>query len=142
MIGNAAAARYSRAIVVAVLKRPKAPFDRVGESHWLSPDLVMPLEPVLKASDATIQASMDTYTLISKARPRLGDGQEIRLYDVMEELGDGPVTLDQIVKQCEYRRYRSLLKTEPSIRNSVEWHLGNWLKRGIVKKTPTSSQEK
>jgi hypothetical protein len=83
---------------------------------------------------------MDTYTLTSKARPRLGDGQETRLYDVMEELGDGPVTLDQIVKQCEYRRYGSLLKTEPSIRNSVEWHLRNWLKRGIVKKTPISSQ--
>jgi len=57
----------------------------------------------------------------------------------MEELGDGPVTLDQIVKQCEYRRYGSLLKTELSIRNSVEWHLRNWLKRGIVKKTPISS---
>ena len=39
-----------------------------------------------------------------------------------------------IVKQCEYRRYGSLLKTEPSIRNSVELHLRNWLKRGIVKK--------
>jgi hypothetical protein len=77
---------------------------------------------------------MDTYTLISKARPRLGDGQETRLYEVMEELGDGPVSLDQIVKQCEYRRYASLLKTEPSVRNSVEWHLRNWVKRGIVKK--------
>jgi|HubBroStandDraft_3_1064219.scaffolds.fasta_scaffold1521147_1 hypothetical protein len=78
---------------------------------------------------------MDTYTLISKARPRLGDGQETRLYDVMEELGGGPVTLDQIVKQCEYRRYRSLLKTEPSVENSVRYHLRNWLKRGIVKFT-------
>ena len=77
---------------------------------------------------------MDTYTLTSKARPRLGDGQETRLYEVMEELGDGPVSLDQIVKQCEYRRYASLLKTEPSVRNSVEWHLLNWVKRGIVKK--------
>ena len=77
---------------------------------------------------------MDTYTLTSKARPRLGGGQETRLYEVMEELGDGPVSLDQIVKQCEYRRYASLLKTEPSVRNSVEWHLRNWVKRGIVKK--------
>jgi hypothetical protein len=77
---------------------------------------------------------MNTYTLTSKARPRLGDGQETRLYEVMEELGDGPVSLDQIVKQCEYRRYASLLKTEPSVRNSVEWHLRNWVKRGIVKK--------
>jgi len=83
---------------------------------------------------------MDTYTLTSKARPRLGDGQETRLYDVMEELGDGPIALDKIVKQCEYRRYMSLLKTEPSVQASVEWHLRNWLKRGIVKKTPTFSQ--
>jgi hypothetical protein len=42
---------------------------------------------------------MNSYTLTSKARPRLGDGQESRLYDVMEELGDGPVSVDQIVKQ-------------------------------------------
>lgn len=84
---------------------------------------------------------MDAYTLTSKSRPRLGDGQETRLYDVIEELGDGPVTLDQIVKQCDYRRYGSLLKTEPSIRNSVEWHLRNWLKRGIVKKTTMSSSQ-
>ncbi|MCU1224622.1 MAG: hypothetical protein JWQ42_2715 [Edaphobacter sp.] len=77
---------------------------------------------------------MDIYTLTSKARPTLGDGQETRLYDVMEEFSDGPVSLDQIVKQCEYRRYASLLKTEPSVRNSVEWHLRNWVKRGIVKK--------
>lgn len=78
---------------------------------------------------------MDTYTLTSKARPRLRDGQETRLYDAMEELGGGPVTLDEIVKQCEYRRYASLLKTEPSVRNSVSWHLRSWLKRGIVTKT-------
>jgi hypothetical protein len=76
----------------------------------------------------------NTYTLTSKARPRLQDGQESRLYDVMDELGGGPVTLDQIVKQCEHRRYGALLKTEPSIRNSVEWHLRNWLKRGIIVK--------
>lgn len=75
---------------------------------------------------------MGTYTLTSKARPRLQEGQEARLYDVMEELGGGPLTLDQIVKQCEYRRYGGLLKTEPSIRNSVDWHLRRWLKRGIV----------
>jgi hypothetical protein len=78
-------------------------------------------------------ASMDTYTLTSKARPRLQDGQETRLYDVMEELGGGPLTLEKIVKQCEYRRYASLLKTEPSIEKSVTYHLRNWLDRGIVK---------
>jgi len=80
---------------------------------------------------------MDNYTLTSKGRPRLGDGQETRIYDVMEELGHGPVTSDQIVKQCEYRRYGSLLQTEPSIRNSVEWHLRNWLKRGIAQRVKT-----
>jgi hypothetical protein len=64
----------------------------------------------------------------------MGAGQATRLYDVMEELGGGPVTLDQIVEKCEYRRYASLLRTEPSVRASVEWHLGNWVKDGIVKK--------
>lgn len=82
---------------------------------------------------------MDIYTLASKARPRLQAGQETRLYDVMEELGSGPVTLEQIVKKCEYRRYASLLKTEPSIQNSVTHHLRNWLKRGIVTKATASS---
>ena len=82
-------------------------------------------------------AGMDTYTLTSKARPRLQDGQETRLYDVMEELGGGPVTLPQIVKQCEYRRYASLLKTE-TIENSIAWHLRNWLKRGIITKATQS----
>jgi hypothetical protein len=77
---------------------------------------------------------MVTYTLTSKARPRLGVGQATRLYDVMEELGGGPVTLDEIVEKCEYRRYGSLLKTEPSIGASVEWHLGKWSKEGIVTK--------
>ncbi len=75
---------------------------------------------------------MDSYTLGSKARPRLQEGQESRLYDVMEELGGGPITLDQIVKQCEYRKYASLLKTEPSVRKSVAWHLRRWVKSGIV----------
>jgi hypothetical protein len=74
------------------------------------------------------------YTLTSKPTPRLRGGQETRLYEVMEELGGGPVTLDQIMKQCEYRRYGALLKTA-SIRESVEWHLQDWLKRSIVKKT-------
>src|ERR1700722_8074621 len=84
---------------------------------------------------------MGIYTLTSKARPRLQDGQESRLYEVMEELGGGPLTLDQIVRQCEYRRYGALLRTEPSIRASVEYHLGNWLKpdRDIVTKGETTS---
>lgn len=77
---------------------------------------------------------MDTYTLASKARPRLQEGQETRLYDAMENLNGGPATLEQIVKQCKYRRYESLLKTE-TIENSIAWHLRNWLKRGIVIKS-------
>jgi hypothetical protein len=85
-------------------------------------------------SHATIRADMETYTLTSKARPRVGLGQATCLYSVMEELGGGPVTLDQIVEKCEYRCYASLLRTEPSVRASVEYHLRNWLKDGIVKK--------
>ena len=79
-----------------------------------------------------LRKTMDTYKLKSQARSRLQDGQETRLYDVMEELGGGPMTLDQIVKQCKYRRYGALLKSEPSIGNSVMWHLRRWIKRGIV----------
>jgi hypothetical protein len=78
---------------------------------------------------------METYTLKSKARPStLRDGQETRLYDVMEELGGDSLTLEAIVKQCEYRRYGALLKTE-TIPNSVSWHLRRWLKDGIVQKS-------
>lgn len=75
-----------------------------------------------------------TYTLTSKARPFLEQGQEARLYEVMVELGSGPVTMYEIVKQCELRRYGTLLRTEPSISNSVSFHLRRWVKRGIVKK--------
>jgi hypothetical protein len=57
----------------------------------------------------------------------------------MEELGGGPVTLDQIVEKCEYRGYASLLRAEPSVRASVEYHLKNWLKDGIVKKDTSVS---
>jgi hypothetical protein len=75
---------------------------------------------------------METCTLTSKARPRLQQGQETRLYDVMEELGGGPVTLDQIVKECEYRKYASLLKTA-SVRDSVAWHLRRCVDHRIVR---------
>jgi hypothetical protein len=76
---------------------------------------------------------METYTLKSKARPStLRDGQETRLYDVMEELGGGPLTFETIVKQCEYRRYQT--KTE-TVSISVAWHLRRWLKDGIVQKS-------
>lgn len=80
-------------------------------------------------------ASMDTYTLTSKAKPRLSEGQAECLYKVMEDLNGGPATLEQIVEQCECRRFRSLLKTEPSVEASVKYHLRNWLKSGIVTKT-------
>jgi hypothetical protein len=76
---------------------------------------------------------METYTLTSQARPRLQEGQESRLYDAMEDLNGGPATFEQIVKQCKYRRYESLLKTE-TIEKSVAWHLRNWVKGGIVSK--------
>ena len=79
---------------------------------------------------------MNTYKLTSKAKPKLtekgGDTQAERLYQVMLELGEEPVTLAQIVKQCEYRRYQSLLKTEPSIEASIVYHLKRWVKAGIV----------
>ena len=87
---------------------------------------------MMARQNSRILTYMDSYRLTSMARPRLQDGQETRLYEVLEELGDGPHTLDQIVSQCEYRRYGSLLKTEPSIRSSVLWHLRKWTKRGIV----------
>lgn len=77
---------------------------------------------------------METYTLTSKKRPHLLGKQQIRLYTVMEDLGGGPVTLYQIVKQCEFRRYETLLRTEASISSSVLFHLRNWMERGIVEK--------
>lgn len=77
---------------------------------------------------------MDTYTLASKAKPRLSEGQAECLYKAMEDLNGGPATLADIVEKCEYRRYRSLLKTEPSVEASVKYHIHNWLKRGIVTK--------
>jgi hypothetical protein len=77
---------------------------------------------------------MGTYILASKARPKLMRGQETRLYDVMEGLGGGPLTLAQIVRQCENLSYASLLRTETSVENSVKYHLRRWSKRDLVKK--------
>lgn len=78
--------------------------------------------------------AMETYSLTSKARPRLQSEQETRLYDAIKELGGGPLTLYQIVKQCEFRRYGTLLRKEAPISSSVSFHLRNWLRRGIVEK--------
>jgi hypothetical protein len=87
------------------------------------------------------EQAMDIYTLTSPGgRPsQLQGGQETRLYDAMEDLGGGPVSLDQIIKQCKYRRYESLLKTE-TIENSIAWHLRHWVRRGIVEKATSSSE--
>jgi len=53
----------------------------------------------------------------------------------MEELRGGPVTLDEIVKQCEYRRYGALFKTETSVQTSVIYHLKRWIKLGVVEQS-------
>jgi hypothetical protein len=76
---------------------------------------------------------METYKLTSKGRPAtLGDGQATRLYDVMEELGGGPLTLEQIVEKCEYRKYAALLEKETSVSRSVKFHLNRWRREGYV----------
>ena len=74
----------------------------------------------------------ENYRLKSEGgRPvNLQDGQETRLYDVMEELMEvlkGPATMDQIVKQAEYRKYQYLLKTETSVERSIRHHFRKWL---------------
>jgi hypothetical protein len=67
---------------------------------------------------------METYTLTSKGRPAtIGSGQALRLYEVMEELGGGPISLDKIVEKCEYRNYAALLETETSVTRSVKHDL-------------------
>ena len=53
-------------------------------------------------------------------------------YDVTEELGGCPVTLDEIVRQCEYRRYGSLLKAEPiALRPAQRRHSGCVIAPGL-----------
>ena len=63
----------------------------------------------------TEQTKPEKYRLKSEGgRPaNLQDGQETRLYNVMEELMKalkGPATMDQIVKQAEYRKYQHFSK--------------------------------
>ena len=71
------------------------------------------------------------------------DGQETRLYDVMEELMKdlkGPATMatmEQIVKEAEYRKHQYLLKTETSVERSIRHHFRKWL----TQKTGSSSLE-
>jgi hypothetical protein len=78
------------------------------------------------------QTKHEKYRLKSEGgRPaNLQDGQETRLYDVMEELMKalkGPATMDQIVKQAEYRTDQYLLKTETSVERSIRHHFRKWL---------------
>lgn len=80
---------------------------------------------------------MEHYKLTSKATEQFDvdkDTQPVRLYRAIEELGglDAPVSLDKIVEKCAYRRYAGLFKTETSIRNSVKFHLKNWLDEQYV----------
>jgi hypothetical protein len=62
-------------------------------------------------------------SLVSEAKPRLrdrdGDNQEVRLWEALKELGGKRLTLDEIVKQCAYRRFQ----TNVPLRNSAIWHL-------------------
>lgn len=72
-------------------------------------------------------------SLVSEGKPQLrdrdGENQEVQLWKVLNELGGERLTLDQIVKQCEYRRH----STSVSVRASVIWHLKNFANRKIVK---------
>jgi hypothetical protein len=69
--------------------------------------------------------------LTSKARPAtVGNKQALRVYEVMEELGGGPATTDEIVKLAEYRNYRYLLVTETSVERSIRWHLKGFVRKG------------
>lgn len=79
---------------------------------------------------------MDAYELTSQAWPKLGKGQAEALYKIMlEDLGGGPATMEQILEKCKYRHYEAHLIREKSIQRSVEYHLNNWLKAGIARKS-------
>lgn len=74
-------------------------------------------------------------SLVSQAKPKLrdrdGDNQEVRLWEVLSELGGKRLTLDQVVKGCAYRRFQ----TKFPLRDSVIWHLKAFAKpeRNLVK---------
>jgi hypothetical protein len=75
------------------------------------------------------QTKPATYRLTSKGQPsNLSNGQELCLYKVMaDDLNGGPATMDQIVKQAEYRKYRYLFKAETSVERSIRHHFKKWL---------------
>jgi len=74
------------------------------------------------------QTHPETYRLTSEGQPsNLSNGQEVCLYKVMVDLNGGPATMDQIVKQAEYRKYQFLFKTETSVEKSIRHHFKKWL---------------
>jgi hypothetical protein len=77
------------------------------------------------------QTKLESYKLKSKARPAtVGDRQALRVYELMEELGGGPATMEEILKLAEYRKYRFLLVKETSVERSIRYHLRNFVKKG------------
>jgi hypothetical protein len=46
---------------------------------------------------------------------------------MVDDLNGGPATMDQIVKQAEYRKYQYLFKTETSVERSIRHHFKKWL---------------
>jgi hypothetical protein len=44
-----------------------------------------------------------------------------------DDLKGGPATMDQIVKQAEYRKYQYLFKAETSVERSIRHHFKKWL---------------
>jgi hypothetical protein len=85
---------------------------------------------------------MTTYALTRASRPTISEGQERIVYLVFEAHGGGPLTLDQLARECESRGYRATFKTntsvpgpyEQQVHRSVRYHLRNWIKRGFVAK--------
>jgi len=77
------------------------------------------------------QTKPEKYKLMSKARPAtVGNKQALRVYEVMEELGGGPATMEEIVKLAEYRKFQYLLVKETSVERSIRYHLKQFVKKG------------
>ena len=47
----------------------------------------------------------------------------------------GPATMDQIVKQAEYRKYQYLLKTEISVERFIRYHFRKWLAENWIEQS-------
>jgi hypothetical protein len=106
--------------------------DRAADRHWRRPVgmgvqfgkmVGTPKEQPVE------QVKPETYRLTSKGQPsNLSNGQELCLYQVMAaDLNGGPATMDQIVKQAEYRKYQYFLKAETSVERSIRHHFKKWL---------------